>query len=96
MRVQYNGIALTMTGADVPFATAPFPTWDCIVTAAQAPTTLKGANGVIMATLVAGVPFQIPGASHREWGDEPQIDLGQYSASAAAGTVHIAYSVRKA
>ena len=84
-----------MTGADIPFSASILPTWDCIVTAAQV-TTLKGADGDIMATLVAGVPFQIPGASHREWGDEPQIDLGQYSANAGAGTVHIAYSVRKA
>lgn len=94
MRIQYNGIALTMTGADIPFSASPLGVWDAIITAAQV-TTLKGADGDIMATLVAGVPFHLPGASHREWGDEPQIDLSQYSANAGAGNVYIAYSVRR-
>lgn len=93
MKVQYNGIALTMTGADIAFAVSPLWTQDAIITAAQV-TTLKGADGDIMATLVAGVPFHLPGASHRPWGDESEIDLGQYSANAGAGTVHIAFSVR--
>lgn len=94
MKIQYDGIALAMTGADVPFSATPLWAWDAIVTAAQV-TTLKGANGVIMARLESGIPFQIPGASHREWGDEPQVDLGQYSANAVAGTVNIAFSQRR-
>lgn len=94
MKVQYNGIALTMTGADVPFSAGTLWTFDAVVTAAQA-TTLEGADGDIMANLVAGVPFHIPGGGHHEWGDEPQIDLSQYSANAGAGTVNIAYSVRR-
>lgn len=95
MKVQYNGIALAMNGGDVAFSANILWAYDVIITAAQV-TTLKGADGDIMATLVAGVPFHIPGPGHRQWGDEPQIDLSKYSASAAAGNVYIAYSVRVA
>lgn len=95
MQVKYNGIALTMTGSDVAFSASRLMTGDAIVTAAQV-TTLKGANGTIMATLVAGVPFHLPGASHNENSDDPTIDLANYSANAGAGTVYVAYSVRVA
>jgi hypothetical protein len=94
MQVKYNGIALTMTGSDVDFSASRLMTSDAIVTAAQTATTLKGANGIIMAVLEPGIPFHLPGASHRETADDPQIDLADYSASAAAGNVYIAYAVR--
>lgn len=95
MQLKYNGIALTMTGSDVAFSASRLTTYDAIVTAAQV-TTLKGADGAIMATLVAGVPFHLPGASHREPADAPIVDLANYSANAASGSVYIAYSVRVA
>lgn len=95
MRIQYNGISLA--GADatpVAISASVLWTWDAVITA-SAPGTVIGANGVAMANLVAGVPFQIPSASHRELGDEPQIDLGQYQVTTASGqTVRVAYLVR--
>lgn len=94
MRLKYNGIALTMTGSDVPFSTTPLWVQDAIVTAAQTATTLTGANGAIMAVLEPGIPFHIPGASHLEPADAPQINLADYAADAASGSVYIAYSVR--
>jgi hypothetical protein len=92
MRIEYNGIALTMTGSDVAFSATSLWARDAVVTAAQTATTLKGANGAIMAVLEPGIPFHIPGASHRQPDDESQIDLSQYSASASSGSVYIAYS----
>lgn len=96
MRVQYKGISLA--GADatpVAVSGATLWTWDAVFTASAA-ATIIGANSVVMANLVAGVPFQLPGISHEEWGDEPQIELSQYSITAAAGqTVRVAYSERR-
>lgn len=97
MRIQYNGISLAGDDATpVPVSATALSTWDAIFTASST-AQIIGANDEVMANLVAGVPYQIPGASHREWGDESQIDLSQYSITTAAGqTVRVAYSVRKA
>lgn len=93
MRVRYKGIALTMTGSDVPLSASDLWTWDAVITCAQT-TAIKDADGVTMVTLPANTPFYLPTLGHQQWGDEPQLNLGQYSANAGAGTVWVAYSVR--
>lgn len=93
MRIQYNGIELAMTGADVPLSATPLWALDAVITATVA-VNLKDADGNIMAILASNSVFHIPGGGHHEWGDEARIDLSQYSANAPAGTVYIAYSVR--
>lgn len=82
-----------MTGLDVPFSASALWGWDMVITPLQT-TTIKGANGAIMASLPANQPFYVPGTGHQQWGDEPQINLADYSANAGSGTVYIAYSVR--
>jgi hypothetical protein len=95
MRVEYRGIVLAGTGAAVDVSAADLWTWDAVFTA-TAVATITGADGDIMATLVAGVPFSIPGPGHVETADEPQINLADYQVTIAGGqTVYVAYSVRK-
>jgi len=83
-----------MTGADVPFSVLDLWAWDLCITCAQT-TTIKGKNGIAMASLPANTPFYLPTLGHQQWGDEPQVNLKDYSANAGAGTVNIAYSVRQ-
>lgn len=83
-----------MTGSDVPLSASALWTWDACITCAQV-TTIKGKNGVIMASLPANTPFYLPTLGHQQWGDEPQINLADYSANAGAGTVNVAFSVRQ-
>lgn len=96
MRIQYNGISLA--GADatpVPVSASSLWTQDAVFTASNT-ATIIGANGVAMATLTGGIPYQVPGISHRQWGDESRIDLSQYEIIAAVGvTVNVAYSERQ-
>jgi hypothetical protein len=95
MRLQYNGIVLAGTGAPVDVSAVDLWTWDAIFTA-TAEATITGADGDIMATLIAGVPFSIPGPGHNEPADEPQINLADYLVTIANDqTVYVAYSARK-
>lgn len=93
MRLQYESIVIAGTGAPVAISAVPLWARDVVITA-TATATITAPNGAIMATLVAGVPYQIPGVSHAEWGDEPQINLGQYSITiAVAETAYVSYSL---
>lgn len=92
MAVKYNGIQLVMTGSPVAFTSDP-TLWGfhVIVTASAGPATIRGPNGVDMASIATGQPSRIGGM--KPISGEP-IQLNQYSASAAAGNVHIAYAAR--
>lgn len=95
MRIQYNGIVLAGTGGNVAISGSALWTWDATITATST-ATVVGANAAIMATLVAGVPYSIPGFGHQEWADDAQINLAQYSVNTAGGqTVYVAYSIRQ-
>lgn len=93
MKIRYLGIELAMTGADVPLSADPLWTWDAVITCDQE-TTIVDAEGATMVVLPAATPFYLPTAGHKQWGDEPQINLADYSANAGSGTVWIAYSTR--
>jgi hypothetical protein len=92
MALIYCGITLAGTGAPVVFtADTTIFGWDVIVTASAA-ATITGANGVLMASLAAGIPFRFGGV--RPVSGEP-IRLSDYSATVAGGqSVNIAYAVR--
>lgn len=94
MRVENNGIEIAGTGAPVQISADPLWAWDLVITTTAA-ATITGANDVVMANLVAGVPYQIPGTGHRKQGDEAQVDLSQYSITIAGGqTAYVSYSVK--
>ena len=93
MRLQYNGVSLAGTGANVAISATTLHAMDAIISATAA-ATVVGANGVIMANLVAGQLFYLPGAGRNPAGDEDRLDLSQYSVNTAGGqTVNVAYSV---
>ena len=93
MRIKYNGIAIAGTGSNVAISGSFLPAMDAVITATAA-ATVVGANGTIMATLVAGVPFPLPGGGRTSIGDEDRLDLSLYSVNTAGGqTVYVAYSV---
>ena len=92
MRIQQSAIVIAGTGAPVQISATPLLTLDAVITT-TATATVTGANGVIMATIAAGRPYQIPGAGFAPWGEESQIDLSQYSITIAAGqTAYVSYS----
>lgn len=96
MRLQYNGISIAGTGSNVAISGTFLAAMDAVITATAA-ATVVGANSVIMATLVAGVPFSIPGEGRHPVGDEDRLDLSQYSVNTAGGqTVYVAYSIPRA
>lgn len=92
--LRYEGVEIAGTGAPVAISADPLPAWDAVITV-TATATITGANGVVMATLAPGVPYQIPGLGHEEWEDEAQIDLSQYSITIAGGqTAYVSFSSR--
>ena len=92
MAVKYNGIQLAAPAGGAAF-TADATIWgfDVIVTNTSGVATITGANGVVMAAITAGMPLHLGGTDPVS--GEP-IQLSLYSATAAAGNVHIAYAVR--
>ena len=92
MAVKYFGIQLTAPAGGAAFtADATIYGFDVIVTNTSGAATITGANGTVMAAISAGVPFHMGGTDPVT--GEP-IQLSLYSATAAAGNVHIAYAVR--
>lgn len=92
MAVKYFGILLTApTGGAAFTADTTIHGFDVIVTNTSGVATITGANGVVMASVTAGQPLYLGGT--RPVSGEP-IQLSLYSATAAAGNVHIAYATR--
>ena len=95
MQIEYQSIVIAGTGAPVQISATPLLALDAVITP-TATATITGANGVIMATLAAGRPYQIPGVGFAPWGEESQIDLSQYSITIAGGqTAYVSYSVKR-
>lgn len=95
MVIQYNGIAIAGTGAPVALSAIPMLVNEVVISG-TALVTLRDANGVIMATINANTPFRLPGTGYREWGEQSQIDLSQYTLSVPLlQTAHIAFTVKQ-
>lgn len=92
MAVKYFGIQLTAPTGGAAFTADPtIHGFDVVVTNTSGTALITGANAAVMAAITAGVPFHMGGTDPVS--GEP-IQLSLYSATAAAGNVHIAYATR--